>query len=163
MRAIGPAPQFLSKPCGSERLELVISRALRLRRLLDDPTFLGRIGQLRSIPSPPDIYVRLMEALRNEKAPLDAIGSIVAEDVAFSVRMLQIANSPIYALPMTISDVAHATRLLGLDTVRGFALTHSMISSLSDIDIGGLPIEQLWVDGIQCGTVARHPAETVPA
>ncbi len=158
LRAIGPAPQFLSKPCSAERLEMVISRALRLRHLLKDPAFLDRIGRLRSIPSPPSIYARLMEAIRNEKTPLDAVGRIVAEDVAFSSRLLQIANSPIYALPMTISDVGHATRLLGLDTVRGLALTHGLVSSLAGIDIGGLPIEQLWMDGIQCGTVTRHMA-----
>ncbi len=158
LRAIGPAPQFLSKPCTVERLELVISRALRLRRMLKDPAFLERIGRLRSIPSPPAIYTRLMEAIRNEKTPLDAVGRVVAEDVAFSTRVLAVANSPIYALPMTVSDVGHATRLLGLDTVRALAMTHGLVSSVAGLDIGGLPVEQLWMDGIQCGTVTRHVA-----
>jgi len=158
LRAIGPAPQFLAKPCSAERLEAVISRALRLRLLLGDPTFLERIGLLRTLPSPPGIYTRLMEAIRNETAPLDAVGRIIAQDMAFSARLLQIANSPVFALPMTISDVAHAARLLGLDTVRALALTHGMVSSLAGIDLGGLPIEQLWMDGIQCGTVTRHMA-----
>ncbi|MBN2752388.1 MAG: HDOD domain-containing protein [Rhodospirillaceae bacterium] len=158
LRAIGPAPQFLSKPCSAEHLETVISRSLRLRHMLNDPSFLKRIGQLRNLPSPPGIYSRLMEAIRNDKTPLDAVGRIIAQDIAFSTRLLQIANSPIFALPMTISNVAHATRLLGLDTIRAPALTHGLVSSLHGIDLGGLPIEALWMDGIQCGTVTRHMA-----
>lgn len=158
LRAIGPAPQFLAKPCSAERLDMVISRALRLRRLLGDQDFLERIGRLRAIPSPPGIFAQLMEAIRNDTAPLDAVGRIVAKDLAFSARLLQIANSPIFALPMTISDVGHAARLLGLDTVRALALTHGMVASLANTDLGGLPIEALWMEGIQCGTVTRHIA-----
>ena len=158
LKAIGPAPQFLSKPCSAERLDMVISRALRLRRLLGDGDFLDRIGKMRAIPSPPGIYIRLMEAIRNDAAPLDAVSRIVAKDVGFSARLLQIANSPIFALPMTIADVGHATRLLGLDTVRALALTHGMVASLQGVELGGLPIEALWREGIQCGTVTRHMA-----
>lgn len=163
LRAIGPAPQFLAKPCSADRLDHVISRALRLRGLLDAPEFLERIGRLRALPSPPGIFVRLMEAIRNDAAPLDAVGRIVAEDVGFSARLLQIANSPIFALPMTIADVGHATRLLGLDTVRALALTHGMVASLAGVDLGGLPIETLWLDGIRCGAVARHVAMAMRA
>lgn len=158
LRAIGPAPQFLAKPCSAERLEHVISRGLRLRNLLGAPEFLEQIGRLRALPSPPGIYLRLMEAIRNDAAPLDAVARIVAEDVAFSARLLQIANSPIFALPMTISDVGHATRLLGLETVRAMALTHGMVASLDGRDLGGLPVDALWIDGLQCGAVARHVA-----
>ena len=82
---------------------------------------------------------------------------------AFSARLLQIANSPIFALPMTIADVNHATRLLGIETVRALALTHGMVASLAGTDLGGLPIEALWIEGIQCGTVARHVAMSMRA
>lgn len=163
LRAIGPAPQFLAKPCSAERLDHVISRALRLRTLLGAPAFLEQIGRLRALPSPPGIFVRLMEAIRNDAAPLDAVAGIVAKDVAFSARLLQIANSPIFALPMTISDVGHATRLLGLETVRALALTHGMLASLTERGLGGLPIENLWVEALQCGAVARHVAMSMRA
>lgn len=158
LRAIGPAPQFLAKPCSAERLDHVISRALRLRALLDAPEFLERIGRLRALPSPPGIFVRLMEAIRNDAAPLDAVAGIVARDVAFSARLLQIANSPIFGLPMTISDVGHATRLLGLETVRALAISHGMVASLAGADLGGLPVDTLWIEGLQCGAVARQVA-----
>jgi len=158
LKAIGPSPLFLIKPCRAESLVQVIFTALRLRRLLGDADFLARIGQMRAIPSPPGIYIRLMEAIRNDAAPIDAVNRIVVKDVGFSARLLQIANSPIFALPMTIADVGHATRLLGLDTVRALALTHGMVASLQGVELGGLPIEALWRDGIQCGTVTRHMA-----
>jgi HD-like signal output (HDOD) protein/CheY-like chemotaxis protein len=158
LRALGPAPQFLSKPCDADRLKTAISRALRLRGLLKSPSFLERIGSLRWIPGPPEIYTRLMEAIRDEKTPLDAAKRIVAEDAGFSARLLSIANSPVYALPITISDVGTAARLLGLDTVRALALIHGFVSSLADDDLGGLPVERLWAEGIQCGSVSRHVA-----
>lgn len=163
LKAIGPAPQFLSKPCSADRLDMVISRALRLRRLLGDHDFLERIGQMRAIPSPPGIYTRLMDAIRDDATPLDAVSRIVAKDMGFSTRLLQIANSPIFALPMTISDVGHATRLLGLDTIRALALTHGMVASLQGVELGGLPIDALWREGVQCGTVTRHMAMAMRA
>jgi len=158
LRAVGPAPQFLSKPCSAEKLEAVISRSIRLRNNIKDPTFTDRIGILKSIPSPPDIYAKLMASIGNEKAPTDAVGRVVAQDLAFTTRLLQVANSPIFALPMMVSDASHAVRLLGVDTVRALAITHGLVTSLQGTDLGNLPIENLWFEGIQCGTVTRHIA-----
>ncbi len=163
LRSIGPAPQFLSKPCSAEKLEDVISRSIRLRNAIQDPDFLERIGGMKSIPSPPDLYTRLMEAIRNDKTPIGAVGKIVSEDVSFSARLLQIANSPIFALPITISDASHAVRLLGIDTVRGLALNYGLLSSVKGMDLGGLPIEELWFEGVQCGAVTRHIAMNMRA
>jgi len=163
LKSVGPAPQFLSKPCSAEKIEEVISRSIRLRNAIKCKDFMDRIGALKSIPSPPGIYTRLMEAIRNDKAPIDSVGRIVSQDLAFSARLLQIANSPIFALPMTISDAAHAVRLLGIDTVRALALTHGLITSLQGTDLGGLPIENLWFEGVQCGTVTRHIAMNMRA
>ena len=158
LRSVGPAPQFLTKPCSAERLIWVVERAMRLRRELSDPKLLAMIGRLKVIPSPPSIYLRLMETLRNDRIPIEGVSRVVAQDLAFSTRVLQVANSPVFALPMMVSDVTHAVRLLGLDTLRSLALTHGLVASTRGLDLGGLDIEQLWLEGVQCGAVARHIA-----
>ncbi|HAI32662.1 MAG TPA: response regulator, partial [Thalassospira sp.] len=73
LRTIGPAHQFLSKPCDNETLIESIENALGLRQLLRSPELRTLVADSKSLASPPDTYMRLETAFADPNYSLDTI------------------------------------------------------------------------------------------
>ncbi len=129
MRATLVAHQFISKPCGGEFLRATIKRAGTLMRLVEDPNVRRVIGEVRTLPPVPETYRKLTRALALEGVSIEVIGAIVAQDPTISAKLLQLVNSAFFGLPRSVSDVAEAVALLGLDVVRDLALTLGAFST----------------------------------
>jgi len=52
LASVGPAHQFLAKPCDANRLKDTVRRACALRGLLDNVNLQRLLSQLGSLPSP---------------------------------------------------------------------------------------------------------------
>ncbi|MBK1664001.1 histidine kinase [Rhodospirillum rubrum] len=116
-RSVGPAHQYLSKPCDPEAILALMARSWRLREILGDPALRDLAASLRTLPSPPDLYLRLTAAMADPAVNTSTIARLIAEDVAMTAELLKITNSSYFALPSRITTAAQAVRLLGLETV----------------------------------------------
>lgn len=125
-RSIGPAHQYLAKPCEPAAIVAVMARAERLRRILGDARLRAVTAALHNLPSPPDLYLRLTDAMSRDTVSTKAITQIVAEDVAMTAALLKITNSSYFAVNSRVTTVGQAIRLLGLETVRALALSHGV-------------------------------------
>jgi len=56
---------------------------------------------------------------------------------------------------VTVSNPAHAAKLLGLDTIRALVLTYQVFSQFSQIDQKTLPLEQLMQHCLGVGSLAK--------
>ena len=122
LRTIGPAHQFLSKPCDHETLVDSIENALGLRQLLRSPELRTLVAGSKSLASPPDTYMRLETAFSNPNYALDTISKIVESDIALTTEVLKLTNSSYFAVTQNVSSVAHAVRMLGMETLKALAL-----------------------------------------
>lgn len=123
------AHQFLSKPCEPELLVSAISRALEVRSDLRDPDLRDLMGRIRTLPSMPDIYTELMEAVSRPGSNVEQIAKILAEDVAASVEVLRLTNSSFFGLRRQVDSVAQAVSLLGLDTMHAVVVAGLLFKS----------------------------------
>jgi len=94
MKAVGPAHQFLSKPCDAEMC-------------------------VASLPSLPDVYHALREELSHENPSPAAIGRLVDADPALTARLLQLVSSSFFGSSRRVASAAEAAELLGVETLRG--------------------------------------------
>jgi len=122
LRTIGPAHQFLSKPCDHETLVDSIENALGLRQLLRSPELRTLVAGSKSLASPPDTYMRLETAFSNPNYALETISKIVESDIALTTEVLKLTNSSYFAVTQNVSSVAHAVRMLGMETLKALAL-----------------------------------------
>src|ERR1041385_6203180 len=67
MRLVGPAHQYLSKPCDAEELRSAITRAFSLRDLLTNEQLKQLATRLKSLPTLPALHARLTEELRKDE------------------------------------------------------------------------------------------------
>lgn len=121
-RSIGPAHQYLAKPCDPATITTLMERALGLRAILTDERLRDLAAGLRSLPSPPDLYLRITTAMQRDEVSTHDIAELVSSDVAMTAELLKVTNSAYFGLGSRMTTVAQAVKLLGVETVRSLVL-----------------------------------------
>ena len=159
LRTAGPAHRYLSKPCGFDCLVEAVSSAVALRRFLDDEGLRQLVSSLHSLPSPPDVFLALLEELRSKNASSTSVAHILSRDVAMTAETLKLTNSAFFGLPTRITDLKDAVRLLGLDTIKALTLMAGIYSSYSGDTATAAIIRRLGNRSLGVGMAARTIAE----
>jgi putative nucleotidyltransferase with HDIG domain len=81
---------------------------------------------LDALPPFPWIAKRLMATLARENVDITEVGKLIAAEPVFATRVLQLANSPLFALERQVKTISHAIILLGLDRVKAITFTRAM-------------------------------------
>ena len=153
-RSIGATHQYLAKPCDIDVLRGTLLRSLRLRDVVRDPRVRAMVASLRTVPSLPTTYTRLMDELQSPDPSAASIGAIVSLDVSLSAKILQLVNSAFFGLAQRIRDPAHAVSMLGVETIKALVLTVGIVSQFST-NIVGFSAEALMNESLEVGRLAR--------
>lgn len=104
-----------------------------------------------NLPSLPAVALRIIEASKDPDISLHEVSEIIASDPAISVKILKVANSPLYSQRRTLSNLREALTLLGFNAALTIALSFSLLQSLkSDADHEGY-----WKRSILAASIAR--------
>jgi putative nucleotidyltransferase with HDIG domain len=161
LQSVSLAHQFLNKPCDANLLRSTVERALSLRVILEDPKLKSLVTGLRSLPSVPAVYVRLMESLRSPDSSAAEIGAIVSSDPSMTAKMLQLVNSAFFGIQRVIANPVEAVIYLGVETVRSLALTISVFSQFEDGNDSRFRIEEMSNHSTAVAQLARRIAQAM--
>ncbi len=116
-------------------------------------------GMLELRPFPASA-TRLMTACNSESTTVRDLSEIIRHDPGLSVRLLKIANSPLYGFSGEIRSIDHATVVLGMRALRDLAVSTAMADVFDSGDAGTAQLRQgLWKHSLAVGSVARLLAE----
>lgn len=158
LRLVGPAHQYLSKPCDGEELRNAINRAFALRELLASEPLKQLVTRVRCLPSLPSLHARLTQELQKDDPDLEVVGGIISQDIGMMTKILQLVNSAFFGLAQPISNPAEAVAYLGLNTVRALALSLQVFSQFEQFRVKGFSVESLARHGWMAGLFARRIA-----
>lgn len=155
-QSIGATHQFLSKPCQTEQLKKTIQRACALRDLLASESLRSLVTGMQTIPSLPTLYMEINREAESETSSMKTIGTIIAQDMGMTAKILQLVNSAFFGLSRTLSSPEEAVSILGLERVQALILTVHVFSQFSTA-MGGsaFQIDRLWGESMGTGTLAR--------
>ncbi len=159
-RAVGPAHQFLSKPCDEKELVATIRRACSLQSHLQDKSLRNVVSQVGSLPSLPELYKRLVVELEADDTSVEKVGEIIESDLGMSAKVLQLVNSSFFGLPQHVACPKHAVSLLGLNVIRPLCLTAGAFSQYEDSLVDGFSLSVAIDHSLQVATVARRIADS---
>lgn len=159
LRLVGPAHQYLSKPCDSEELRHAITRAFALRDLLSSDQLKRLASRLGSLPSLPSLHLELTEEMRKEEPSIERIGEIMSKDMGMTAKILQLVNSAFFGLARSISNPTEAVNYLGLATVRALVMSLQVFSQFEQKKVKDFSIESLAQHCWTTGAFARRIAE----
>lgn len=145
IKAVGPAQQFLTKPCDGGELISALDRVLALHDLVASPKLRDVLGGVSALPKPPEIYHRIIAITSDPDYDLNDVITVIESDLTTTAEVLRLVNSSFFGLSARVSSIAQAVNLLGPSTVHALAVSGSVFTSA-----GGLP------PGLDAGVLASH-------
>ncbi len=124
--------------------------------LEDIPRLVDRIDSLPSIPL---VAERVGTMVHDPRHDAQAIAEVMKGDPALTAKVLRLANSPYFAIPGGVSDVARAISFLGFNTLYQIVLTASVFRMLGK---GGEErAQRLFRHSVAVGAAAEALAERI--
>ncbi len=81
---------------------------------------------LDKLPPFPLVASRLMVLLAKEDPDIAEVGKMISAEPVFATRVLQMANSPLFALTAQVKTLSHAIVVLGLARVKSITVTRAL-------------------------------------
>lgn len=96
------------------------------------------------LPSPSGTALAIMQLVQQSDTTVQQVSQLVKVDPALSGRILRFANSAAFGARRPIADVQTAVMMMGMQTVRNFALSLSLIGDNSKGHCPGFDYEAYW-------------------
>lgn len=103
----------------------------------------------------PDVFIRINSLVENPNSTVTDIAKAVSQDPSFTVRLLRVANSPLYGLSSTVDTVNKAVSLIGTSQIRNLALSTSVASTFEGLPNDLVSMENFWHHSLYCALAAR--------
>ena len=113
------------------------------------------VAQAPEIPSLPDIYLRLDQAINDPRYSLNDIGQIIGSDTGLSGRLLRLANSAFYSFPAKIDTITRALTLVGTRQLRDLVLATVVIRAFRKVPTRLVNMQDFWRHSVAVGVAAR--------
>lgn len=154
--SVGVAHQWVAKPFDLKTLRTILGRIANFHGRLEDPALKELIGKIRHLPSAPQLYFEIIEALQSSTSSTQTIAEIIARDPALTANILHLVNSAFFGIARSISDTEEAIQLLGVSRIRSLALIHHVFSSFDRHSFEQLSVEEVWQHSLQTAAWARQ-------
>lgn len=127
-------------------MSLFDNQKISLERLIDDTS---------TVYSLPLFYERLNETINHPRSSVDDIAKIITEDQGLAVRLLRLANSPMFGCYAKVESIPKAVTIIGTQPLRDLALAASVMGVFKGIPEELMNMTSFWQHSIACGIVAR--------
>lgn len=119
------------------------------------------LDSIKQLPSPPEVCLAVTRATQDEATTLADLEFLVANDIALSGRLMQVANSAFFGIREPVTSVRRAISLLGFGTVRSLALGFFFNEEFGKLQLPGLPYPDLPRYALASSVAAESIAQEV--
>lgn len=114
--------RFFNKPFNFKTLAALLQRICQYSYLISSDRVRRIVCGTGALPTPPETYLQLTEALSSPYADLEVIGKIVEEDPGLTTKLLHIVNSAHFGTSRQIVTPAEAVQIVGIEVLRALML-----------------------------------------
>lgn len=107
------------------------------------------------LASPPIIYYKLHQALRDPDTSFEDFARIISVDPGLAARLMQLVNSPFYGLSTRVDNLSQAISIVGVEQLMELALATEIVGKFKGIPKELADMEAFWVHSVACGLGAR--------
>lgn len=153
VRNLPSIQQALAQPQEANELVAMVENAGRLGGVdAELQATLGRIGQL---PSVPKLYEELVGLIHEDQANIRRVGEILRQDMAMTVRILQLVNSAFFGLRRSVEDIHEAVHFLGIDTIKALVLADGVFEQGQVLETRRITLGDIWQHSLAVARGAR--------
>lgn len=118
------------------------------------PECIGRLRSCKSLPTPPKVALQLIKLAQDPELNIDDVVKVLGIDPALTAKIIQRANSPIYAHQKKATSLQKAVMLIGFNGILSLALSFSLVKSLRREAKEGLDHSIFWRRSLIAGSAA---------
>ncbi|MSU21848.1 MAG: HDOD domain-containing protein [Pedosphaera sp.] len=155
MASVGPAHQYLAKPCHPETLKTAVTRASSLSSTLNSEPIRQFVLQMDRLPSVPSLYDELITTLQAPEVSAATVAEIMGRDPGMTLKILKMVNSAFFGFYGQVSSVADAVSYLGLDTIKSLALSINGFSKFESCHFHEHGLDSLWNHSLNTALAAK--------
>ncbi len=115
-----------------------------------------------NLASPPEIYARLCKLIEEPDSTSAMLGEVIERDPAIAARLLRLANSAFFALPVEVDSIPDAITLIGRQATRDLVLATEVIQRFNDIPKEVIDIYSYWRNSLRCAILSRQMNSLLP-
>lgn len=151
----GWPPQCVAAEPSPTDFEAAVELALQLNEWLSDPCLASLLPKLQKLPPVPTIYSQVATELASPRGSIDFVSKLIAKDPALTARILQLVNSPTFALNRQITEAVEAVMFLGGERTKSILLVASISLHFDSTRCPGFSQDRLWHHAVGVGSFAR--------
>jgi len=108
-----------------------------------------------NFPSPPAIALQIVALAADPEIDVAKVASTISKDPGLTVKILRVANSPLYAKRRKSENLRQALVALGLNAATTLALSFSLVSSYNGGKGSGINYSRYWRRALLSASAAR--------
>ncbi len=120
---------------------------------------IAKLESCTSLPSPPKVALQIIQMVKDPNIEIDDVVRVLALDPALSVKILRLANSPLYGQGSKIANLPKAVMVIGLNGILALALSFSLVKSLRRENGTGLDHAIFWRRALIAGSAGLALAQ----
>jgi putative nucleotidyltransferase with HDIG domain len=122
---------------------------------------LKQFGDKLTLPSLPDVVMRISAMIDDPNVGLQEMGTLVARDPAITARVLRLANSGYYGLSQQVTNAEQAATVIGARALRNVAMQVSILQRYEHLkNVPDFDLDEVWQHSILTAQVAQGLAES---
>lgn len=109
-----------------------------------------------TLPTLPEVALRVRENLENENAGMGQVAKVITTDAALSARLIQVANSPLLRASRSIDSVEAAITRMGATMTRNLVTSIAMEQMFqATSDVTDKYLRDLWEHSLQVAAISN--------
>lgn len=142
-----------------QQYSTVKPESLKAFNTLQDITEIQKLaGQMINLPSPPNIIVRILEAVNDDDSCFDELSKIISADSALVIKLLKVANSSMYGFGGQIKNIESALAMLGINVLKNIALSFLIVRRMQGESDGYFDFQYFWKSAVTAAVAAKMMA-----
>ncbi len=124
--------------------------------MLEDRKLIIQLETCRSLPTPPGVAQQIIALSSEPNSDMSKLTEVVSLDPALTVKILRMANSPLYARQGKIDCLQQAIMMFGWNGTLNLALSFSLVSKINSNSTQGLDYEFFWKRSLAAAVACKH-------
>ena len=129
--------------------------------ILNNSDLVAQLEGSRDLPTPPGVAEQIIGLSSQPNSDVSVLADVVSLDPALTVKMLRMANSPLYARQGKIDSLEQALMMFGWNGTLNLALSFSLVSKIEPSSEQGLDYKYFWKRSIAGAVACRHFGKVV--
>ena len=126
--------------------------------MLEDAELIAKLEGCRSLPTPPGVAEQIISLSAKQSSEVSMLADVVSLDPALTVKILRMANSPLYARQQKIDCLEQAIMMFGWNGTLNLALSFSLVAKIDSASEKGLDYVFFWKRSLAAAVASKHLA-----